>query len=862
MRASFLALLLLAALAPPVDAGRTLWVGPRPSWMTAEVSLPDGPVLGSLMAALAEAQSGDTIVLPAGDHGGGDLVVTTSVRILGYGRAELPQLHRQLVIRADDVVVDRVAFAASVPSAVLVDGASRVVISRCELRRAMEGVHVVGGSHVVLRDNLFERVNRAILFQDGSHHRAENNLIHHAAMYALEVAGSTDVVLDRNQIKRPDWTGIIVHSGARVTATGNAVLGGDVGFSLQTDGNLVQGNLVQSAGRGILVGVSPRGVDPASRHATAFLDSFDGTASVAPSDNRLIDNRIEGCHAEGILLRGAWDTHVDANRISGGLHGVVLMSDAAGNRLTRNAIDGSERAAVALIGSMGNELEDLPSVRLVDSPGNMLQRCGRVTEGAAGFDLPAPGAPPLDEDRVLLFGDLHTHSLLSDGCTTVDEILTYARDVRGMPFCALSDHGEVLSRQPDRWPALNADCVDNTIPGTFVAIPGYEVTWPVFWDGHYNVYFPHDQGSLHRAPYDDYMGLCPTESFTPARLLQNLREDGEGALVVRHHFGPTPEYWMDAPDDPDLVPLTEVCSVHGIFSGDRDLDTNGNDRRFEELSHNGNVRQGLQSGRVFGLVGSSDSHYGFPGDRGLVAVLSDGLDSASIFEALRARRTYGTTGAPIALGFTVNGEPMGSVLPLATGVSIVAEATGTDDILELALLRDGEVIARGGVVGNRARLEHTEPAPVPGRRYRVRVLQADGEAAWSSPVWFDPQPPVMADDARMLDRERMSLLMYAVTLRAWHKLGLGVLDGLSPQQALSDPSRAALMAELWEGWVRSAEELNALGEELGLTDRKLSGEVVDRWHLRWGGQLPQTVRQVNPILDIDGMAAQLGLERP
>lgn len=840
-------------------AGETHWVGARPPWLASHAGLLDGPVHATLVQALAAARDGDRIVVPEGEHKG-PLAVATSVALQGLGRGRLPRLLAPLVITADDVSVDRFELAAGAEAALTLSWANRVSVSRCVLRGAAEGLHITDSDAVRLVENRFERVNRALLLR-GSGGLVADNLVQDAGQYAIELEASEVDVL-RNTVIRAAWAGVIVHSGGRGTFAGNVLEGGDIGFSIQSNGNEVRDNVVRGALRGLLIGVSPRGVDPKSRHATAFLDALEGETRVTPQQNQVTGNLFDGCVREGLLLRGARQNTIRDNHFRGGLHGLVLMAGADGNQVLDNRFEDNLRAAVAVIDSRQNTLADVPSLRLVNADDNDLQRCGPVSTGSAGFDLPEPTSAPLSSDRLLVFGDLHTHSVLSDGCTSPEEIFSYGRDVLGLSFTGLSDHGEVLSRHDWRWPALNRACIEQALPGRFLTVPGYEVTWPVFWDGHYNVYFPHDQGTLHRAPYDEYTSLCDTSSFTPARLLAALRAEDQGALVIRHHFGPTPEYWRDAPDDPELVPLTEISSVHGVFEGDPATDRNANDRRHEDLGHAASVLQGLAAGRVFGLVGSSDSHYGFPGDRGLMGVMVERLDTESLFAALRARHTYATTGAQIRLGFTVNGAPMGSVLPATESVTVLVEVLGTAALDEIVLLADEDIVAQGSIDDRRGMLQFREESPPAGRRYRVRVRQVDGELAWSSPVWIAPPPPVPMDAARALDRERMSLLVYAASLRAWHKLALGALGGLTPQAALEDPDQRAQVVALFAEWVASAEAMNRLGAELGLTDRAEAKAIVKRWNGRWGGQLPATTSAVAPLVDLADMAARLGLPVP
>jgi hypothetical protein len=153
-----------------------------------------------------------------------------------------------------------------------------------------------------------------------------------------------------------------------------------------------------------------------------------------------------------------------------------------------------------------------------------------------------------------------------------------------------------------------------------------------------------------------------------------------------------------------------------------------------------------------GLMASSDNHVGmpgrsYPGDRqahtpfkgGLCAIWAEELSRPALFSALRRRRCYGTTGARMIVRFAIGGEPMGSSI-LAHGETVAAtiEVHGADELQRI------EVIAPGGtarVLACGRGSEHFHEAldlPVlPSGYYYLRIAQADGERAWTSPIFFE-----------------------------------------------------------------------------------------------------------------------------
>lgn len=878
-----LALLLTLVLWTPwsltAPDGTTHYVRTIPRGLPVQDAFVDGPVHADLPAALAAAQDGDTIILPAGDYSG-VLTVGRSVRLLGVGGGDLPAFRGRMIVTADGASIEGLLFRRSGDEpAIEILRARDVVVSGCEFGRLPLAVRVVEAEQAHIENNRFLYCTVAIEVSGGRGHTLLRNLVESGGIAPVALERSPGCKVQDNTFRRSGWTGLVVHSLSSGTEiVGNRFEDGIVGLAVQTRDNLIEGNSFSRCDRGLLLGVSPLGIERSSTHRTTYLDSSTNDASVDVDGNRVVANHFSDCRREGALLRGASNTTVFDNHFaSGGGHGLVLMSGSDDNTIRGNRFDVQPRDRLRIVDSRRNrvgpntfgelspELAETgrAAVRLINAPDNAVPEQLAVSTEPAGSSRFA--RPALDgSGYTVLWGDFHTHSILSDGSSSPRELLSYARDVLDLDFVALSDHGEILNRQEDRWPQLNQLCKEYAVEGRFVTLPGYEVTYPIYWDGHYNVYFPHDRGALHFSPYDDYRGLCDLSAFTPQRLLDVLKAEGEEHVVIRHHFGPQLDYWIESPEDQVSLPATEISSVHGIFSGDRDVDLNRNQRMGETRGHVSSVRGGLESGRVTAVVASSDTHYGFAGDGGLAALLVESVTAQGIVDALRARRTWGTSGARIALSFTVDGAQMGSTLsPGSSPPRLEARVRGTDELLEVAVFRGADIVHRAAVSGSTAELiwQDSEPAG-PGTYYQLRVRQVDGELAWSTPVWFDPAPPQRVDQQGRDDKTAMSLMLYGMQLRAWPRLKLGVLGGATPVEALADPRRAHTVRELWPEYCAAVERLNALGRELGPADRAAAQALVDRYGERLGNNLPPSILSVDPMVSLQAAAAELGLPLP
>ncbi|HVV00182.1 MAG TPA: DUF3604 domain-containing protein, partial [Verrucomicrobiae bacterium] len=239
-------------------------------------------------------------------------------------------------------------------------------------------------------------------------------------------------------------------------------------------------------------------------------------------------------------------------------------------------------------------------------------------------------------------------------------------------------------------------------------------------------------------------------SFTPEFLYRHYagRRD---VLMVPHHV----KAWTDwSFHDPELEPVMEVYSCWGQSE-------NPSMERWDKgMTPGAGAWEALRRGYRLGMIASSDNHVGMPGrsyahDRqahtpfpgGLAAVWAVELSREAIFDAIRQRRCYGTTGARIILKFSVNGHPMGSEI-MARDVrkprEIRIDARGTDGIVSVEILREGQVIfafkPSSAEIRSDVSMEWRDKTPfVSGACYYARLRQANGEMAWSSPVWINAE---------------------------------------------------------------------------------------------------------------------------
>lgn len=353
------------------------------------------------------------------------------------------------------------------------------------------------------------------------------------------------------------------------------------------------------------------------------------------------------------------------------------------------------------------------------------------------------------EDRVY-FGDLHvmTGTYGSTGMLGDTEYAyNWARDVQGLDFCAITNGGGEAAWDYD----LEMDQRFND-PGRFATIPALERGWR---QGHKNVYYRDTS-----AP--------PMPGLSIEELWKWLAD--RQALVIPHHtncHSETSRYYAWGPQDwathnPKFQRLAEVCQDRGSF----EVDAVGGNVYLGGLGSS--IQDALALGYRVGLVGGTDNHRAQPGSPrsplggldpdelpatgGITAVFAPELTREAVWDALYDRRCYATTAQRILLDVRMDEHVMGSDLsaeqsaPYADRRTLVIRAIGRREIDRIEIVRNNVTVESFEVGGDQAELEYTDETPLADIQpaseaaagavcYYVRLIQADRNMAWSSPIW-------------------------------------------------------------------------------------------------------------------------------
>jgi hypothetical protein len=248
-----------------------------------------------------------------------------------------------------------------------------------------------------------------------------------------------------------------------------------------------------------------------------------------------------------------------------------------------------------------------------------------------------------DAELVHFWGDTHGQSNETLGTNTAREYFEFGRD---KAFLDVMGHqGNDFQITGAFWKELNRLSREFDKPGSFVCIPGYEWSANTAVGGDRNVHFRHEGETIYRSSHAQIASAADmadeaADAHDAHRLFEKLQ--GKDCVVVAHVGGRYAD--ITYAHDAKLETAVEVHSAWGTF---------------EWI-----VRDAFEKDFRVGIVANSDGHKGRPGacypgasffgsQGGLTCFLAERLDRDAIFEAMRRRHHYGTTGNRMLLDVTV-----------------------------------------------------------------------------------------------------------------------------------------------------------------------------------------------------------------
>ncbi|NQU84436.1 MAG: CehA/McbA family metallohydrolase [Mariniphaga sp.] len=347
----------------------------------------------------------------------------------------------------------------------------------------------------------------------------------------------------------------------------------------------------------------------------------------------------------------------------------------------------------------------------------------------------------------IFFGDFHGHSWFSDGVLWIDDHYLYAKDVAGLDFAGVTDHSE----DPYNFSKELVVPFVNRFhqQSEFVTLYTHEWTRGGGF-GHINPLF------LHEKEFDIFNA---SDYDNPDELWEALK--GREVITPPHH--PAAEHDGGAGGynwdfyNKEFLKTVEIASKHGISEC---MPEDGNPYPIRGgMNPKRTVQYALgEKGYKLGIIGSSDAHATRLGElyhpmggyetSVITAAYSENLSREAIYNAIKNRNTYATTGEKILVEFSINGYPMGSEFELAKSEkpSINVKVGGTNEIKDVVVWKysldkgweKNLVIDGNSTIVSREFIDNDFNQ---NSLYYVRVTQEGEplELAWTSPIWINIQ---------------------------------------------------------------------------------------------------------------------------
>jgi len=369
----------------------------------------------------------------------------------------------------------------------------------------------------------------------------------------------------------------------------------------------------------------------------------------------------------------------------------------------------------------------------------------------------------------LFWGDVHRHTDVSncrtgfDGC--IVDHFRYAYDLAKIDFLGTSDHTDIGKiYHPYEWwhnqrmhDALHS-------PGRFNTVYVYEreQKWP--W-GHRNIVFAQRGGPIvyiKRSLYlnSTWQKTLPVDpkgaaEISPYELWDLLRKYDKPVAALSHTgaTGMGTDWKIYEKFDYSSENVVEIYQGARVsyeaagapqpsvgFSQNTHLNTTGRVVNSPSApimdfgKHgNGTYQTALSEGHNLGVFASSDhisQHASYGGE------YCKDFTREGIIEAMDNRRTIAATDK-IYLNFTCNDQPLGSFLKTKGAPKFWVKVDGTSDFKRITIVRNEKDWKHfNEFEGKVFEKTFSDPKMLEGEnRYYVRVIQRDGNMAWSSPVW-------------------------------------------------------------------------------------------------------------------------------
>ena len=330
------------------------------------------------------------------------------------------------------------------------------------------------------------------------------------------------------------------------------------------------------------------------------------------------------------------------------------------------------------------------------------------------------------------FGQLHSHTNISDGTGSIEDAYKYAKETAGVDFLAVTDHSNSLDNDKEasmedgsmspEW--VNAHNVaEKYTDENFLGVYAYEMTWSN-GIGHINTFNTPGFESRNKS------GLTNNDSNALQNYYNKLKEFPASLSQLNHPgktFGDFNDFSLYDEQIDSLVTMIEVGNGEGAVRGSG---------YFPSYDY---YTRALDKGWHVAPTNNQDNHKGKWGNANSArtVILAEDLSEENLYDALRNMRTYSTEDENLSIVYTLNDEIMGSIIDKPDTVNIKVDVKDEDN----EKIGKVSVVVNGGAVIDSKTLDSNEGTiefnlPADYSYYYIRIDQEDKDIAVTAPVWL------------------------------------------------------------------------------------------------------------------------------
>ncbi len=328
----------------------------------------------------------------------------------------------------------------------------------------------------------------------------------------------------------------------------------------------------------------------------------------------------------------------------------------------------------------------------------------------------------------ILSGDSHRHTSLSgDGGldSQIEDSYRFALDVASMAWLSNGDHDNGYNEY--HWNIIQKYTDIFHIDNHHASLFGYERSCG-YPDGHRNVIFS-QRGVrvLQRLKWDKSKH---THTSPDVELLYDYLEQFDG-ICISHTSATTTAGTDWRSLNTRYEPVIEIYQGERMSAECPDCPRFDSTIPYHPVNEKGFYRKALEDGHHLGIVASSDhrsTHISY------AMVYAEEFTREGIMEGLKSRQTYGATDN-IVLDVKMDGHMMGEVIN-TKNKTLDIHVIGTDKIKEIVVVKDNKEYKVDHPGKQEVTVQWKDKQKSEGESYYyVRIMQEDGELAWSSPIW-------------------------------------------------------------------------------------------------------------------------------